>query len=248
VAGIGIGPALRRARLLRGKSIEEASRETRIRAEYLQALERETFEAILGDVYVRGFLRSYSAYLGLDPSSILTLYRREFGVAKPRLPEPVTGPPGAPTRQHPHLLHIPRPHLSWRFLLAVTALALAMLAAAGLLSRSRSAPPAAGAPSGGASIPVLSNGVTVGVLANAPVTLTVIVDGGSPVQYQLHPGEGRSFPGTTSVRIELSRGGVTVVTVNGHSIGTPGSKTAPFAATYSPKDYRRSSSVASPSP
>src|SRR5207245_11307959 len=50
VAGTGIGPALRRARLLRGKSIEEASRETRIRAEYLQALERETFDAVLGDV------------------------------------------------------------------------------------------------------------------------------------------------------------------------------------------------------
>ena len=45
----GIGPALRRARLVRGKSIGEASRETRIRAEYLQALERERFDNLLGD-------------------------------------------------------------------------------------------------------------------------------------------------------------------------------------------------------
>ena len=74
VQGIGIGPALRKARLLRGKSLEEASRETRIRAEYLQALERESFDRMLGDVYVRGMLRSYSSYLGLDPTKVVTVY------------------------------------------------------------------------------------------------------------------------------------------------------------------------------
>ncbi len=62
----GIGPALRKARLLRGKSIEEASRETRIRADYLSALERERFDALLGEVYVRGFLCFFYIYLGLD--------------------------------------------------------------------------------------------------------------------------------------------------------------------------------------
>src|SRR5439155_26242886 len=77
--GIGIGPALRKARLLRGKSIEEAARETRIRADYLQALERERFEALLGDVYVRGFLRSYSTYLGVDAETLLTIYRDLLG-------------------------------------------------------------------------------------------------------------------------------------------------------------------------
>src|SRR2546423_4099674 len=67
----GIGQALRKARVERGKSIEEASRETRIRAEYLHALERERFDVLPGDVYVRGFLRSYSNYLGLDPDKVL---------------------------------------------------------------------------------------------------------------------------------------------------------------------------------
>ena len=45
VQGIGIGPALQKARQMRGKSIEEASRETHIRAEYLQAMEGEKFES-----------------------------------------------------------------------------------------------------------------------------------------------------------------------------------------------------------
>ena len=78
--GTGIGPALRKARQTRGKSIEEASRDTHIRAEYLHALEREAFGSMRGDVYVRGFLRSYSTYLGLDSDKVLTVYSRRFGV------------------------------------------------------------------------------------------------------------------------------------------------------------------------
>src|SRR5437660_7898674 len=58
-----------------GKSLEEASRDTKIKPDYLQALEKESFESLRGDVYVRGFLRSYSSYLGLDPDKVITAYR-----------------------------------------------------------------------------------------------------------------------------------------------------------------------------
>src|SRR2546425_3806141 len=139
VAGTGIGPALRRARLTRGKSIEEASRETRIRAEYLQALERETFESMLGAVYVRGFLRSYSTYLGLDADKVLTVYNRHFGGPRPTLPEPVAAPPRRERIVHPHLPDAMRHHPSWTFLIGVALLALAVFSAAGLL-RSRIGP------------------------------------------------------------------------------------------------------------
>ena len=70
----GIGPALREARETLGKSLEEASRDTRIKPGYLQALERESFDTLGGDVYARGFLRSYSAYLGLDPDKVVVAY------------------------------------------------------------------------------------------------------------------------------------------------------------------------------
>ncbi|HEX2025849.1 MAG TPA: helix-turn-helix domain-containing protein [Actinomycetota bacterium] len=64
--GIGLGRALRTAREKLGKSLETASRETRVRTEYLEALEHERFEALGSDVYIRGFLRSYARYLGLS--------------------------------------------------------------------------------------------------------------------------------------------------------------------------------------
>ncbi len=95
----GIGPALRRARLLRNKSIEEASRETRIRAEYLQAMERERFDDLLGEVYARGFLRTYAAYLGLDADKVVAVYAGGSGAVglqtrtRRTATAPAVGPP-----------------------------------------------------------------------------------------------------------------------------------------------------------
>lgn len=75
-AATGIGKALRTARLIRRKTIEEVSRETRIRRDYLLALETERFEILSADVYVRGTLRSYSAYVGLDPNRVLKIHTK----------------------------------------------------------------------------------------------------------------------------------------------------------------------------
>src|SRR5207245_11423971 len=116
VQGTGIGPALRKARLLRGKSIEEASRETRIRSQYLQALERERFEALLGDVYVRGCLRSYSTYLGLDADQVLTIYNRHFGGPRPALADPVPRPPRPIEPPQSWLRETLQHHPSWAVL------------------------------------------------------------------------------------------------------------------------------------
>ena len=56
---IGVGSALRKARERRGISLDAASRDTKLHIDQLQALEAEDFEALLGDVYVRGSLRTY---------------------------------------------------------------------------------------------------------------------------------------------------------------------------------------------
>ena len=72
-----LGTWLIRAREARGLTLEDAERDTRISRRYLQALESEQFEVIPAPVYARGFLRSYSQYLGLDPAEMLALFPRE---------------------------------------------------------------------------------------------------------------------------------------------------------------------------
>ncbi len=72
-----LGSWLIRAREARGLTIEDAERDTRISRRYLQALESEQYEVIPAPVYARGFLRSYSQYLGLDPVEMLELFPRD---------------------------------------------------------------------------------------------------------------------------------------------------------------------------
>jgi cytoskeleton protein RodZ len=69
-----IGNTLREARLRRGLDIAECEAETKIRAKYLRALEEEEFDLLPAPSYVRGFLRTYAEYLGLDGQLVLDEY------------------------------------------------------------------------------------------------------------------------------------------------------------------------------
>jgi cytoskeleton protein RodZ len=69
-----IGNSLREARLRQGLEFPEIEQATKIRGKYLRALEEESFEVLPAQTYVKGFLRSYADYLGLDGQ----LYVDEF--------------------------------------------------------------------------------------------------------------------------------------------------------------------------
>ena len=62
----GIGSALRRAREGLGLSFEEAEEATKIRRDFLRGLERDDHDGLPEAVYVRGFVKTYADYLGLD--------------------------------------------------------------------------------------------------------------------------------------------------------------------------------------
>jgi cytoskeleton protein RodZ len=62
-----LGERFRAAREARGLSLSEVSEQIRIRSVYLAAIEEERWSAIGAPVYIRGFLRTYARFLGLDP-------------------------------------------------------------------------------------------------------------------------------------------------------------------------------------
>ncbi len=244
----GIGPALKQARALQGKSVDEASRETRIRPEYIDALETERYDTLIGDPYVRGFLRSYSTYLGLDPDKVVGYYNRSFGPHRPTLPEPAPGPARSRRGSAPHLVDVVRQHPSWSLMIGIAVLALVVFGAAGLLARSP-AVPAAVRPRVQPSLTVLPPSVVVTLFAKQAVRANVRVDGedrlpGGAIQR----GRGLSFSGTSRIDIRLSQGGIVEITVNGHSLGAPGKAGAPYERSFGPQDFRSSSSATSPSP
>src|SRR5579862_7717605 len=73
-----IGGSLREARVKRNLSPADVQKAIRIRDRYLQALEEERWELLPGDAYVKGFLRTYADYLGLDGNLYVEEYNSRF--------------------------------------------------------------------------------------------------------------------------------------------------------------------------
>lgn len=73
-----IGNSLREARLRQGADLVEAEQTTKIRSKYLRALEEERFELLPAQTYVKGFLRSYADYLGLEGQLYVDEYNSRY--------------------------------------------------------------------------------------------------------------------------------------------------------------------------
>ena len=82
-----IGERLEDARKQKGISIRESAEATKIRGEYLQKFESNNFDLGLSEIYVRGFLRTYSSFLKIPAERILNDYAA-LGRGEPRPRQP----------------------------------------------------------------------------------------------------------------------------------------------------------------
>ncbi|HZO96580.1 MAG TPA: helix-turn-helix domain-containing protein [Gaiellaceae bacterium] len=77
-----IGNSLREARTRRKIELAQAEQATKIRGKYLRALEDEQFDLLPAQTYVKGFLRTYADYLGLDGQLYVDEYNSRFVVGE----------------------------------------------------------------------------------------------------------------------------------------------------------------------
>jgi cytoskeletal protein RodZ len=73
-----IGNSLREARVRQALEFPEIEQATKIRGKYLRALEDENFEQLPGQTYVKGFLRTYADYLGLEGQLYVDEYNSRY--------------------------------------------------------------------------------------------------------------------------------------------------------------------------
>lgn len=69
----GVGHMLRHARETRNMSVEEVSRQLRISAQQVDAIEKEDFDALPGRTFVRGFVRNYANLMHLDANAAVRM-------------------------------------------------------------------------------------------------------------------------------------------------------------------------------
>lgn len=261
----GIGDTLREAREHRGLSLEDAASETRIRVTHLAALEREEFGQLGGDVYARGFIRSYARAVGLDPEPLL----ENHSISPPPTPAEA---PATPLGQEPLERNAPRRGLGF----AAAGLALAAIVGLALWGGGSSdrvemaddpfggidvdgepadddgsaelpdptptptptatpTNPPDTATDGGRSEPAQEERVTLEVVERE-VWVRALVDGEEVWQDLLARGRTETFDEAGEIRLRLGDAGAVELTVAGRSIGAPGSDGQPVWVTIAPDD------------
>ncbi len=82
VRSLTLGEKLKSLRNERRITLGEASRFTKIQQKYLEYLEEGNYKKLPADVYVKGFLRSYADFLGVEEKILIRLYEKEKGIKK----------------------------------------------------------------------------------------------------------------------------------------------------------------------
>ena len=95
-----IGNSLREARVRRGVDFSQAELATKIRGKYLRALEDEQFDMLPAETYVKGFLRTYAEYLGLDGQLYVDEYNSRFVIGEEQSEARVRRSAARPQRRH----------------------------------------------------------------------------------------------------------------------------------------------------
>ncbi len=72
-----VGDILRAERERRGLAIRDVEEATSIRALYIQSIEENKYDIIPGEVYLKGFIKTYANFLNLDGNAVVNQYRQE---------------------------------------------------------------------------------------------------------------------------------------------------------------------------
>ena len=233
-----IGDSLREARTRRGYSPADVHKAIRIRERYLTALEEERWDMLPGEAYTKGFLRTYSEYLGLDGQ----LYVDEYNASIARHDEETSV-------LVPHVTAVSGRRGHGRGIVVALAAVVAVGAAvAGLvawrLSGSSTTPPhstpppaagnaAAATPSTTKHSATRPKRKTTPPVATGPVLTAItasdrcwlLVRAGGPngaVLYEgtLEPGQAKQFRFTSKLWLRMGRPDVLDITVGGKPIAT----------------------------
>lgn len=216
-----LGQALTAKREERGLSIEQVATATRVRADYLRALESDEIVSVVAPVYAKGYLRTYAAYLGLDADELASELpdrprpdlELRLGSSAPRPRVVVTTPMLAAAAVV--LLTGAFGGYAWRQVVAEQR-------SAAILSSPSPAAGTVATPS--ASPAVQARPIVVGVHVTETVWINAVVDG-TP-QYG---DSGRTLPAGSivyftglDVKITTGKASATLISIDGHNLGAMG--------------------------
>jgi cytoskeletal protein RodZ len=104
-----VGQILRAERERQALTIKDVEHATSIRALYLSSIEEDNYKVVPGEVYLKGFIRNYANYLGLDGTELVNMYREsQVSVAPPVEVQPAPASSKHSTNMNPVALLSPK--------------------------------------------------------------------------------------------------------------------------------------------
>ena len=76
-----VGQFLQKRRVEKGMSVEEVARSTRVPVASVERIEADRFSELPGEVFVKGFLKSYARAVAVPPDDVLARYTASRRVA-----------------------------------------------------------------------------------------------------------------------------------------------------------------------
>ena len=233
-----LGEEFRSAREARGLSLSDVAERLHIRSVYLAAIEDEDWRAIGAPVYVRGFMRTYARFLGLDAEDAVARFAAVApaapGTAAPRVDERPRERGAARDRSSPSIVAILAVLVAIGVVAYVSYAYVQYRTGNGAPLAAVSAPPDASeapvseaspkAPAEAAPVPLVARPATkrgIHVSVTQTSWLRVAIDGTVVAEGTYPAGTAKSFTGhVADVRVG-NAGGVAVI-VDGRPVGKLG--------------------------
>jgi cytoskeletal protein RodZ len=233
----GLGDEFRANREARHLSLSDVSEQIHIRSVYLQSIEEEEWSAIAAPVYVRGFVRTYARFLGMDPEFAVERVNAAMGTqtAQSKAPEP-SAEKSIRSRARAKSAKSPSPWLWLAGLVAVALVAIVGFKAYDYYQQSgaedtsgavsvaspEASPSASPSPAPSASPkPPLKVAQTLVLSVTQRSWLLVKIDGARMAEGIYPPGTVKRFHGKSALIRAGNAGGVHL-TVNGKDLGALG--------------------------
>ena len=231
-ASDALGQRIRAAREARGLSLSDVAQQIRIRSVYLAAIEDESWSTIGAPVYIRGFLRTYARFLGIDPEEAVAA----FNQTQPAPPQGVPGREAALAEEEPRRRR--GGALIW-IAAAVAVLLIAFVTYNELTLRRQAAVPSTAAataapspsnaavsspaprirPSAPAAAPAAKS--SLALVFTAPSWLRVTVDGNVSMEGTFPAGTSKTFHGKNAL-VRIGNAGGVEIYVDGKDVGKLG--------------------------
>lgn len=218
-----LGQRLRSVREALPASLYQASRETRIRVDFIEAMERDNFRFLSGPAYVKGMLRAYSRWLRLDEEAVAAEFDELYG-----------GQRELPIRrilEHPATQRVKWRRPNWLVAAVVATGGLLLLSLIGVMNPSSDTsapPPIASAGSPRASelhVADATDEVQLAIVVTGARSWVRVLQDDQPLpvfEGTLFSGSARTFTASDHLRVTIGDLGAVSLTLNGRNLGVAG--------------------------